>query len=64
MRPYGPKGAWICYPCMTATPEREAEAARQFNAQLKAAGDASSTRTVMIGTPAGPVPINSQERLQ
>ena len=30
LRPYGPKGAPICFDCMKATPEREEEATRQF----------------------------------
>ena len=38
MRPYGPKGAWLCYGCMMATPEHQAEAERNFVAQLDAAG--------------------------
>lgn len=38
LRPYGPKGAWLCYPCMKFSPERGAEAAAQLAAQLNAAG--------------------------
>ena len=30
LRPYGPKGETICFPCATATPEAEAAAKRAF----------------------------------
>lgn len=52
LRPYGPKAAMICFPCMKASPEREAEARRQFAAQLEAAGPLP-----VIGTEAGPSPL-------
>lgn len=53
LRPYGPNGAWVCFPCAMQTPEREAEAARQFSAQIAAAGP-----VVIIGEPTGPRPAN------
>lgn len=37
LRPYGPGGAMVCFPCATATPEREAEAKGAFGALLGAA---------------------------
>lgn len=37
LRPYGPGGAPICYQCATSTPEREAEAERNFGAILDGA---------------------------
>lgn len=53
LRPYGPNGAWICWRCMKASPERELEAKRQFAAQLEASGDIA-----LIGELIGPRPIN------
>jgi hypothetical protein len=53
LRPYGPKGAMVCFPCATATPQREAEAKRQFGAQLDAAGPVA----VIDGTHVGPYPM-------
>lgn len=37
LRPYGPKGADICFTCMKGSPERETEAGRQFGGLLAAA---------------------------
>lgn len=53
LRPYGPKGAYICFGCMTSTPEREAEAKRQFSALLESAG------RISVLTEEGPVPYNN-----
>ena len=53
LRPYGPKGAMVCFPCGTATPEREAEMRRNFAAQLDAAGPVA----LIDGTEAGPYPV-------
>jgi hypothetical protein len=53
LRPYGPNGAWICFYCMKSSPEREAEAKKQFGAQLEASG-----KTVLIGERTGPRPLN------
>lgn len=38
LRPYGPRGAYVCFFCMKETPEREAEAHRNLGAALDAAG--------------------------
>lgn len=53
LRPYGPKGAWLCFDCMKLDPEREAEATRQFSAQLDACGDVA----VIDGSNVGPMPL-------
>lgn len=53
LRPYGPKGAMICFDCMKASPEREDEAKRQFGAQLNASGPVA----VLDGTSVGPYPL-------
>lgn len=35
LRPYGPGGSPICYPCATGTPEREREAEMQFSKRFE-----------------------------
>lgn len=52
LRPYGPKGAMICFPCMKSDPEREAEAHRQFGAQIDACGPIA----ILDGSNTGPRP--------
>ncbi len=54
IRPYGPNASWICFDCMIASPEREADAKRQFGAQLDACGDVA----VIDGSSAGPYPLD------
>ena len=54
LRPYGPGGACVCFQCMTATPEREAQARRKFGAQLEAAEAAGSGVSTL--TSGGPEP--------
>ena len=53
LRPYGPKGAMVCFDCAMSTPERKAETERAFVSQLDAAGPVS----VIDGTEVGPYPI-------
>ena len=36
LRPYGPKGALVCFPCAMREPDRKREAERQFADQLSA----------------------------
>ena len=52
LRPYGPRGAMICFQCAMA-PERKAETERNFIAQLDACGPV----VVIDGTEVGPYPI-------
>ena len=52
LRPYGPKGAMVCFDCAMATPDREAETTANFAAQLNAAGDLP----MIDGTEIGPYP--------
>ena len=52
LRPYGKNGAWICYYCMIGNSEREAEAHRQFDAQLGACGPIG-----ILGETTGPRPL-------
>lgn len=54
LRPYGPGGSTICFPCMTATPERESAAQNAFGALLDGTEAMSPTGIVAIGGPDGP----------
>lgn len=51
-RPYGPDGAWLCFPCLKSSPAIEAEAGRQFTAQLVACAPIA-----VIGEETGPRPL-------
>lgn len=58
LRPYGPGGASVCFPCATETPEREAQARGAFAAQLSAAAAMSPIGVVLIDARAGgPEPL-------
>ena len=60
LRPYGPRGEMICHPCMKADPEREAEAKRQFFAQLEASGPTP----LLDGSEVGPYPVEHHPELK
>jgi hypothetical protein len=55
-RPYGERGALICFRCMKATPEAQAIAERQLGAQLAACGPVA----VIDGTGGGPRPFDKR----
>jgi hypothetical protein len=55
LRPYGPKGAPICFGCMKADPAREAAAREQFGRKLEDAG--RRTGAAAVGSELGPVPF-------
>ncbi len=57
LRPYGPRGAMVCFPCAMSTPEREAETARNFASQLNACGPVA-----IIGSEVGPYPPPGDNR--
>ena len=38
LRPYGPRGSMVCFPCAMSTPERKAETEGNFRLQLDACG--------------------------
>lgn len=61
LRPYGPGGATICFPCMKASPEREAAAGRVFGALLDANDAISPSGIVAIGESSGPRPFDPRE---
>jgi len=52
LRPYGPKGAMVCFSCAMSTPERKAETESNFKMQLNGV-----TGPVVIGDEAGPYPL-------
>lgn len=53
LRPYGPRGAMVCFECAMSTPERQAETERNFSAQLQACG----LDAVVDGSSVGPYPV-------
>ena len=55
-RPYGENGQDICFPCMKASPEREATAQKNFSALL-GANEVLGEGITMIGGEEGPVPF-------
>ena len=58
LRPYGPRGAMVCFDCMMAAPARQAEAGKNFGAQLNACGPDA----VIDGSAAGPYPLKNNPR--
>jgi len=56
MRPYGPKGAMLCFDCMMAEPSRETEAKRQMLSQM----DACNGDVIVIGSEVGPYPLEAK----
>ena len=61
LRPYGPGGAWVCYDCAMATPERESQAQAAFGGLFEASEAISTTGIVAIGEQSGPRPFNPKE---
>lgn len=57
LRPYGPGGAPICFPCMKATPERERQAEANFGAQLAAAEAISDIGSAILQGARPPEPL-------
>ena len=51
LRPYGPKGEWICFDCAMA-PHRKEQTEVSYRAQLEAAGSSG-----LIGEETGPRPL-------
>ena len=51
LRPYGPGGAPLCFPCLKSTPEREAQAGAAFGALLDANAAMSPTGAVVLNDP-------------
>lgn len=51
LRPYGPRGEWVCFACAFATPERQAQTEQSFSAQLESSGPVG-----IIGEETGPRP--------
>ena len=64
LRPYGPGGAFVCFQCMTATPERERQAKRNFGIQLEAAEVAGGGVSVLDGGAPEPASDDVKEILR
>ena len=60
-RPYGAKGAMICFPC-AMEPGRKAETERQFASQLEAAEKAGGGFSAIDGEEYGVRPATPEER--
>ena len=58
LRPYGPRGAMVCFCCAMSTPERKGETERNFGAQL----DACGVVAVIDGTEIGPYPFSKENQ--
>lgn len=61
LRPYGPAGSWVCFPCIKADPARERAAAAAYGALLDAAGEISPSGVVAVGEESGPRPFDPRE---
>lgn len=61
LRPYGPGGSWVCFPCATATPAREQAAQEAFGTLLDANEAISPSGAVAIGESGGPRPFDLKE---
>lgn len=59
LRPYGPGGSWVCFPCVTSTPEQEQAAHAALGALLDANETLSPTGTT-LATKDGPVPLDAR----
>ena len=57
LRPYGPKGEWVCFSCAMSTPERRRATEQQFAAQM-----AAIDGPVVIGEEVGPYPAAHDPR--
>jgi hypothetical protein len=61
LRPYGPGGSTVCFPCATATPERNAAAQGAFGALLDGSAAITTTGVIAIGEADGPRPFDPAE---
>ena len=56
LRPYGPGGSWVCYPC-AATPERREQTEMNMGLAFGMAEAASPFGSVVIGPGVEPSPL-------
>ncbi len=54
LRPYGPKGEWVCGPCAMSTPERKRQTEQSYENQLSVCGDVA-----VVGLDVGPTTFKS-----
>lgn len=56
LRPYGPGGSWVCYPC-ASTPERREQTEANMGLAFGMAEAASPLGSVVIGAGMAPSPL-------
>lgn len=56
LRPYGPGGSWVCYPC-AKTPERREQTEANMRLAFDMAAAASPLGSVVIGAGVEPSPL-------
>lgn len=61
LRPYGPGGSWVCWPC-GSSPEHEAETRVNMALAFAMAEAASAAGSVVIGPDVEPSPLVSPPR--
>lgn len=59
LRPYGPGGSWVCFPCGTS-PEHNAESEANFSVLYLTAKVLSPVGVVVIGEDGGPSPLDPE----
>lgn len=57
LRPYGPRGSMVCFPCAMETPERVKETERNMDEQMDACGNV----IVIDGSNTGPYPLDTSK---
>lgn len=61
LRPYGPGGSSVCFPCVRADPARERAAQEVYKTLLDANDAISHSGIVAIGESSGPRPFDPDE---
>lgn len=61
LRPYGPDGAWVCYPCASSSTERRQATERAMAAVIGAAAAASPVGSVVFQNDRPPEPLMPED---
>lgn len=61
LRPYGPRGEWVCFQCAFATPEDKRSTEAAFRLQLDAAIVAGNG-VAIAGSEVGPYPYSAASK--
>ena len=62
-RPYGERGALICWRCANASPEQKSGVRQRMSALFEAASSADEDGIAAIGTEHGPLPLGTALRV-